>query len=140
MGTLRHHGCGNNPGGAVTRPAQHTDHRPLPTQPEASTKVDMSECRRRRETAIVGRLLQRRDQLAASIAAHAAHDLPGVEALWMALHDLEESIADQAPALWRVRWPAWAAHDTERMHDPHGAARCPLRTSGSPRRAAQVAA
>lgn len=140
MGTLRHHGCGNNLGGAVTQPAQHTDHRPLPTRPEPSKVVNLRQFRSRRELAIVGRLLQRRHLLAVRIADHAAHDLPDIEALWMALHDLEESIAELAPAVWRERWPAWVAQDTARMDDPHDPARCPLCTSASPTGAAQVAA
>lgn len=120
---------------AVISPRRSAASRDLP-----APVVDLDRVRRRKDAADVLRLLHRREQLAAAVTAYTAHDLPGVQALWAELHELEESIAHRDPRLWRQQWPGWVEQDAARMHDRHDPSRCPLCPPGRTPGVGQVAA
>ena len=114
-----------------------TSHMPKRTR-ACGQVVDLKAARARYGAQGLERLLERRDRLAATAAAYAAHDLRD-DWLWTALHEVEEAIAHRSPQTWRALWATWVEQDTARMHDQHAPQFCVLCTPTTPPPAADRA-
>lgn len=75
-----------------------TNHAPTDTSDDAGSRPTSLELQR---------LLKRRQTLATAAGEHTAHDLPGVELLWQAVHATEERIRERFPDTWSEQYPGW---------------------------------
>ncbi|MGY1987137.1 hypothetical protein ACI792_13010 [Blastococcus sp. SYSU DS0669] len=62
------------------------------------------------------RLLAQRERLSVAAIEHTAHDLPGGDLLWQAVHDTEEALRKSYPRLWERHQDEWVTTDAARLH------------------------
>jgi len=62
------------------------------------------------------RLLTRRQQLADAGVELLCHDLPGADLLWQGVHQVEERLRVEFPAVWEQSYAGWIANDSARLH------------------------
>lgn len=62
------------------------------------------------------KLLTRRERLADAAAEALGHDLPGADLLWQAVHQVEERLRQDFPAVWALSNTDWVAADAARLH------------------------
>ncbi len=65
------------------------------------------------------RLLAHREELATAAVEHLAHDLPGAEVLFRAVHLVEELLRVEFPATWQEHYTDWIHRDADRLHSPN---------------------
>ncbi len=62
------------------------------------------------------KLLTRRQKLADAGVELLCHDLPGADLLWQAVHQVEERLRAEFPAVWAQSYTDWISDDAARLH------------------------
>ncbi len=64
------------------------------------------------------KLLTRRQRLADAGVELLCHNLPGADLLWQGVHQVEERLRVEFPAVWAESYAGWIAGDAARLHSP----------------------